>query len=90
MCNFTEMKNKIYMHTSDKILPWWLSGKKKKKKKERKKERKRFAYQYRRLGFYPCFGKISGKMAMHCSILAWELPWTEEPSRIWVFLVAQW
>ena len=39
MCNFTEMKNKIYMHTSDKILPWWLSGKKKKKrKKERKKK----------------------------------------------------
>ena len=37
MCNFTEMKNKIYMHTSDKILPWWLSGKK--KKKERKKEK---------------------------------------------------
>jgi len=25
------MKNKIYMHTSDKILPWWLSGLKKKK-----------------------------------------------------------
>ena len=22
-------------------------------------------------------------MATHCSILAWKIPWTEEPSRLW-------
>ena len=25
-------------------------------------------------------------MATHCSILAWRIPWTEEPGGIWVFL----
>ena len=22
-------------------------------------------------------------MATHCSILAWKIPWTEEPGRLW-------
>jgi len=33
----------------------------------------------RRLSFHPWVGKISWKgMATHSSILAWEIPWTEE------------
>ena len=70
------------MHTSDKILPWWLSGLKKKKKK--------ICLLIHKMWVDTWFGKIPGKRAMHSSILAWELPWTEEPVRIWVFLVALW
>ena len=33
----------------------------------------------RRLRFSPWVGKISWRMATHSSILAWEIPWTEEP-----------
>ena len=32
----------------------------------------------------PCVGKIflEKEMATHSSILAWKIPWTEEPSRL--------
>ena len=35
-------------------------------------------------GFDPWVGKIpwSKEMAAHCSVLAWEIPWTEEPGRL--------
>ena len=34
----------------------------------------------KRHGFYPWIGKIpGGGMATHSSILAWRIPWTEEP-----------
>ena len=36
-------------------------------------------------GFDPWFGKISGleeDMETHSSILAWRIPWTEEPDRL--------
>ena len=50
--------------------PWWLSGKKS-------------AYQcrrHRRHGFHPWTEKIPWRRkAAHSSILAWEIPWTEEP-----------
>ena len=38
----------------------------------------------RRCGFDPWVGKIPGskEVATHSSILAWEIPWTEEPGRI--------
>ena len=26
---------------------------------------------------------VGKEMATHCSILAWEIPWTEEPGRPW-------
>ena len=29
------------------------------------------------------------EMATHCSILAWEIPWTEEPGRLTVHGVAK-
>ena len=46
----------------------WLSGKEP-------------ACQFRRCGFDPCVRKIplEKEMATHASILAWEIPWTEEP-----------
>ena len=46
----------------------WLSG-------------KESACQCRRHGFNPWVGKIPWrrKMATHSSIVAWEIPWTEEP-----------
>ena len=44
-------------------LPWWLSG-------------KESAYQCRELWFDPWVKK---GMTTHSSILAWEMPWTEEP-----------
>ena len=53
---------------SIKGLPWWLSG-------------KESACQCRRLGFSPGVGKTpwEKEMATHSSILAWEIPWREEP-----------
>ena len=52
-------------------LPRWLSG-------------KEFACQFKRCGFDPWVGKIplERKVATHSSILAWEIPWTEEPGRL--------
>ena len=55
-------------------LPRWLSG-------------KESACQCSRLGrhgFHPWVGKTSWRKGMvaHSSILAWEIPWTEEPGRL--------
>ena len=49
-------------------LPWWFSG-------------KESACQCRRCGFDPWVGKapLEKEIATHSSILAWEIPWTEEP-----------
>ena len=50
-------------------LPWWLSG-------------KEFAANVGDLavGSVPGSGDaLEKKMATHCSILAWEIPWTEKP-----------
>ena len=47
-------------------LPWWL-----------KQKRIQLSIQYRRLGFDPWVGK---RMATHSSLLAWRIPWTEDPS----------
>ena len=40
--------------------------------------------QGRRPGFHPWVGKIpwKKKIATHSSILAWKIPWTEEPGRL--------
>ena len=49
-------------------LPWWLSG-------------KESACQGRRCGIDQSLGwedSLEKKMATHSSILAWEMPWTEE------------
>ena len=56
-------------------LPQWLSAKEP-------------ACQYRRCkgrGFHPWVRKIPWrrKMAIHSSILAWEIPWMEEPGRLY-------
>jgi len=41
---------------------------------------KESARQCRRGRFSPCVRKIPGEeMATHSSILAWRIPWTEEP-----------
>ena len=55
------------MYSND-SLPWWLSG-------------KESACQYRRRLFDLWVGKISleKEMAIHSSILVWEISWTEEP-----------
>jgi len=51
-------------------IPWWLSS-------------KESTCQCRRHGFDPWIGKITveNKMATQSSILAWEIPWEEEPGR---------
>ena len=37
----------------------------------------------RDMGSVPGSGRCPGEgMATHCSILAWEIPWTEEPGRL--------
>ena len=40
--------------------------------------------RHKRCGFYPWVGKIPLEegMATHSSILAWRIPWTEEPGRL--------
>ena len=52
-------------------LPWWLSG-------------KESACQCRRCEFDPWAREdsLEKEMATHSSIPAWEIPWTEEPSRL--------
>ena len=52
-------------------LPWWLRG-------------KESTCQCRRWGFNPWIRKIplEEEMETHSSISAWEIPWTEEPSRL--------
>ena len=65
------IKNSNFSHHSAcHSLPWWLSG-------------KEFACQYRDpvqpLGREDLLEK---EMATHSSILAWEIPWTEDPGRL--------
>ena len=65
----TGMKTLVLLYnTSIRGLPWWLSS-------------KEYACQCRGLGFdlwatEDPFGK---DMVTHSSILAWKIPWTEEP-----------
>ena len=55
-------------------LPRWLSG----------KESAGQCRTHKRHRFNPRVGKIplEEEMAAHSSILAWEIPWTEEPGRL--------
>jgi len=50
-------------------LPWWLSS-------------KESACQCRRHGSLGQEDPLEKEMATHSSILAWEIPWTEEPGRL--------
>ena len=51
-------------------LPWWLSG-------------KESACNAGKVDSIPESGKSPGEgLATHLSILAWEIPWTEEPDRL--------
>ena len=52
-------------------LPWWLSG---------KESACQCSRQVRFLGQEDPLEK---EMATHSSILAWEIPWTEEPGGLW-------
>ena len=47
-------------------LPWWLSG-------------KESTCKCRRCGFSPWVGKIPWRRKWQRTVLAWEIPWTEEP-----------
>ena len=58
------------------MLPSWRSGKKKKKKKSACQCRKT---QEMQVGFLGWQGPLEEEMATHSSILAWRIPWTEEP-----------
>ena len=54
-------------------LPWWLSGKEPASQCRRLKRPK----------FVPSWGDPLEKgMTTHSTILAWEIPWTEEPDRL--------
>ena len=60
-------------------LPWWLSN-------------KESAFQCRRIETWETHktrvrslaqeDPLEEEIATHCSILAWEIPWTEEPGRL--------
>ena len=63
---------KLYWELLDNVgLPWWLSG------KESISQCRR--WQVQSLGWEDPFEK---EMATHSSILAWEIPWTEEPGKL--------
>ena len=48
--------------------------------KKKKKKKKRFAYNAGDTGLIPGLGRYLEKgMTTHSSILAWRIPWTEEP-----------
>ena len=52
-------------------LPWWLSG-------------KEWVCQAGSMGSIPRSGRSPGEEnATNSNILAWEIPWTEEPDMIW-------
>ena len=48
-------------------------------------QQKRICLQCRRPGFNPWFrdDPLEKEMAAHCSILAWRIPWAEEPGVLW-------
>ena len=52
------------------MAPWWYGGKE-----------PAWGRRLKRHGFDPWVGKspLEKEMAAHCNILAWEIPWTEEP-----------
>ena len=60
------------------MLAWWLSVK------------ESVCMQEMWVQFYPWVGKIplEKEVAIHSSILAWEIPWTEEPWRATIHGVA--
>ena len=59
----------MYIHG----LPWWLSG----------KESACNIGNTRHVSSIPKWGRsLEKEMAIHSSILAWEIPWTEEPGRL--------
>ena len=71
-CRFTQTCQKSFLVCkSSQGLPWWLSG-------------KESAWQCRNRGFDPWAGKIlwRKKMVTHSSVLAWDIPWTEEPGEL--------
>ena len=61
---------------------------KKKKKKERKKERNKYlpanVGDVRDTGLIPGLQRsLEKETATHSNILAWRIPWTEKPGRLW-------
>ena len=55
-----------HMHIDISGVPWWL-------------RRKEFTCQFRRHRSLGQEDLLEKEMATHCSILTWEVPWTEEP-----------
>ena len=51
------------------LLPWWLSG-------------KESACQETQVGSLRREDPLEREMATHSNILAWEIPWTEEPGSL--------
>ena len=39
--------------------------------------------RHKKHGFSPWEDPLEEKMATHSSVLAWRIPWTEEPGRLW-------
>ena len=66
-----EVPPQIHTGINSRGLPRWLSG-------------KESACQAGDSGWIPELGRSSGEkeMATYSSILAWEIPWTEEPGRL--------
>ena len=54
----------------------------KKKKKKKPTCQCRRCKRYKRCGFDPWVGKIPFRRVTHFSILALEIPWTEDPGRL--------
>ena len=68
---FQSLDLSFYVFKTYVRLPWWLSG-------------KESVCQCRRGRFNPWVGKtpLEKEMATYSSVLAWEIPWTEEPGRL--------
>ena len=89
-----QKKKKPFRRKHENILPWDRQGFLKLQKSSNHIEKnncntlklrigKEFAWQAGNVDSFPGLGRSpgerNGKMATHSNILAWEIPWTEEP-----------
>ena len=64
-------------------FPGGISGKKKKKKKKKKPAEQCRRYKETWVRSLDWEDLLEESMATHSSILAWEIPWTEEAGGLW-------
>ena len=68
-------ENSLNLHLPQFLAHWWRPG--------GSVVKKNLPANAGKLGSIPGLGRSpGGGMATHCSILAWKIPWTEEPGRL--------